>query len=453
MKWHDLKLQLPLTMTVLLIGEFGEELWRTEGHYHARRFSYLLIFLLLFAVVNLKKKYLNSENIFKLNFLKQIIFLVLVYWNYKIFRDPKVIYLEISWINYVFKYSSLLFCLIFSYFTMRPEKFLAKMGIPLFIIIFIFRILTIYGSPNPLIDVFTSNTAAVKSLLNFVNPYTIHYVDIYKGGYDYQPGLAYWPGIFLWQAPSFILFKDIRVFFILSEILILFGFLKLMKNLSIEKSLPILICLLWSFFPVQNFVLEQSWIDPGLMALTIWFCILLQEKKIYKSAIILGIIVATKQYAVVTAIIFIPYLIRALKIKRFISYVSLSLISFSIIILPFYLTANKQFIQMTITGPSLQAFRVDSFNLLAIAWNNYQDINFLPLTWIMPLFFLIISFIFVIYKKDFKDTVLGLFICYLGIFLFGKQAFCNYYFFLMIFLFIFFIFQLSRRDSQTLFEQ
>lgn len=453
MNWPIFKRQLPLVAIILLIGEFGEVLWRTEGHYHARRLSYTLGLVLLFMFSSINKRYLNLQNVFQLKFFKQTIFFILAYWNYKTFLDPKVIYLQISWINYLFKYSSLFFCVLFLGFIFKPKKFTPKMAWVILTVLLSFRILTLIGSPNPLIDVFTSNTDAVGQLLQLKNPYTFQYTDIYNGRYDYRPGLVYWPGIFLWQLPSFILFKDVRALFIFAEIMMLLAFLRLMKNLDVEKSLIWLICLLWSFFPVQNFVLEQSWIDPGLMALTAWFFVFMMEEKYYLSAVILGLMVSTKQYAVITAIIFIPHLLDKLKFKKFISFVFFSIISALALVLPFFLNNPQKFIEMTITVPSLQAFRSDSFSFIAVLWNNFNDINFSILTWLMPLLFLILSFIFVLFKKNLKNCALGLFYCYLGIFLFGKQAFCNYYFFLMIFLFIFLIFELSNKNSQSIFEK
>ena len=47
---------LPLFIAFLLYSELGENLWRTKGHYHARRFSYLLVAWLLFWAFNLKSR-------------------------------------------------------------------------------------------------------------------------------------------------------------------------------------------------------------------------------------------------------------------------------------------------------------------------------------------------------------------------------------------------------------
>lgn len=433
---------------VLLLAEFGETLWRTKGHYHARRMSYLLIVTLFFIGAQFYKHKIKSKKLPPNLLFKKIISLVIAYWCYKNFLDPKIIYLHHLWVKEIIRYSSLAIALFFIYFsyssTQGKNNLLSKAIIPLFLFLFIFRLLCLYGSPEPIIDVFTSNSDAIKYLLEGINPYTQEYRDIYAGRYDYKPGLVYWPGIFLWQAPSFFLFKDVRAFFILAEIFILFGFHRILKQFNINQEVIFLLLLSWSFFPIQNFILEQSWIDPALIATTLWVFIFIQEKRWAMASIAIGIMVATKQYAIITALLLVPYLWKQLKFKKLFFFVILSVFSASVIILPFFIGASEQFINMTIKVPSLQAFRPDSYSLIAILWNNYPQINFLPLTWIIPLLSLVTFFIYSCFKPSMKGTIYSLFWCYYLTFLFGKQAFCNYYFFLMIFLYLILFFELKE---------
>ena len=148
---------------------------------------------------------------------------------------------------------------------------------------FVAKGLVIRASPSPFIDVWTSSVAAVDFLLDGKNPYTQQYVDIYAGAYNYKPGMPYGPSFLLWSTLWASLFggqHDVRVGLAISEVLLSLSLGAIAWRRTGDLVLAGAIALVWSSNPIGLFVLEQSWIDPLLMAALVLSFWALSERRL-----------------------------------------------------------------------------------------------------------------------------------------------------------------------------
>jgi hypothetical protein len=430
---------LPLFIAFLLYSELGENLWRTKGHYHARRFSYLLVAWLLFWAFNLKSRIMAAiDKEVLIEWAQKALHLVLIYFFYKTARDPRVIYIESESINSVLKVTSL-FCAFGNlYLFFNPYAKNAQTLIRFFLsILFSQKIMVLFGSPNPLIDVFTSNTQGAQYFLKGINPYGASYQDIYAGKYDYAPGYVYWPVVVYLQSAFYYITNDIRWAHNFCDLLTLVALLKIF----IPRRVGLLMTLLWFALPTQNFVFEQAWIDPILVCATAWTFYFLREKNLVAAGLLLGIAVATKQYAGIMAILIGFSVLLNSGFGSFFKLTGYSLLSFLVLILPLFYWNPQAFIEMTVKVPLAQEFRYDSFSLAAILIKNYGFSASGKLFTIIPLVGLLLSLVVIKVKRNLP---LGLFLCFSLIFFFGKQAFCNYYYYLSFYFLLYLGFEYEK---------
>ncbi len=425
---------LLLLSSSLLLSELGESLWRTEGHYHARRFTYLLCTWLIFwALIFFKRK-----QTFNLDFLTKALSLVGIYWCYKLIRDPLVIYATNDTLTLFFKIT---FGTILTGIVFFKGKFNRSFFATTIALLFVLKILTLINSPAPHIDVFTSNTKAVQGFLNGLNPYQLSYDDIYNGQYDYSAGFAYWPGVLIAKTLGYLIYPDVRVVLIICDILSFFGILYLG---GVNKKVGLVFALYWFLFPVQNFVLEQAWVDPILVALTVWTFALISKRKFILAGLSLGAVCATKQYGGIIAIILGLELLMSGSFKEFGRLTISSMLTFTAIMAPFLIWDTPSLVQMSITTPLTQGYRADSFSLVAILIN-YWKISPSSILFSLPgLAALATSPLFI---RKFGAAI-ALFWVFSITFFFGKQAFCNYYYLLTIFLILFMI-QETKSEELT----
>lgn len=125
------------------------------------------------------------------------------------------------------------------------------------------RILMIFSSPAPRIDVFVSQTYAGQGLLNGFNIYAADGMPS-----PYAQGETFWhyaypPIVVYCNCLSWLLFKDVRGMWVLCD-LAAAGMLYLLarRNKSDNPVFAELLALAWLFMPRSLLVIEQSWTEP-----------------------------------------------------------------------------------------------------------------------------------------------------------------------------------------------
>jgi hypothetical protein len=292
-------------------------------------------------------------------------------------------------------------------------------------------------SPKPWIDVWVNNTAGVDHFLHGRNPYTQDYPDIYHGAYDYKAGFLYFPGILYWTAPFRWLLGDIRYGFVFANILIAGGAVFLSRHKQASWPTSLLFAILWLGFPVIFFVLEQAWIDPTLGAMAMLALLAVACRRWVICGLCLGGAVALKQYGCLIAFFSLIYIWHSNWRSRkdqglrpvITTAVSAAVVAL-VAVLPFALWDFGSFYSSTVGDYSVSAPRLDAYNATIYFAREYG--------WLMPasgrLAFAALGIFgsagLLLRRKrsDLSDVGLALFTSFGVAFLFGKWAFCNYYY-------------------------
>lgn len=303
-------------------------------------------------------------------------------------------------------------------------------------------VILLQADPSPTIDVFTSNTEAVKYLLQGLNPFAQAYQDIYAGRYAYHAGFAYWPGVLLWQTAAYAALGDIRYGFILAKLITVASVWLWARNIGSAKPLETsLLLLLFLFFPVGLFVLDQAWVDTLLImavAVTLcatgfgWFGV---------AGMVLGFLVSVKQYGVVFAVPFVAYVLLVHGRTAVTRVVAVSAVVFAVIVGPFAVWDWDGFIQMTITNTLGQPARTDALTLTAWILRSHGSV---PPGLMVGLTLGVVALaswgmwrslaVPLTTAAGWSVLLRVVSVWHAAVFLFGQQAFCNYYYYLVFFL-------------------
>ena len=279
----------------------------------------------------------------------------------------------------------------------------------------------ISASPAPAIDVHAVLTLGTDYLLNFHNPYTGTYPEIYGGVYGYVPSFSYWPGSLYVFAPFRFFGFDVRSALLLFDTLTagllgLIAFRKFgpsnnkrfinstsnsltsnsltsnsitsnsitskpitskpitstLESSTLESSnfgIPFSYTLLWITLPVSFFVLEQAWLDTLIItgAVGLLFCLLTDR---FKTAALVAAWVATvKQYASLYVFFALfEFCSRAQRrdrgLHKIFKPVGIGVLTLSALVLPFLILDWKAMYEATIgifTQPT--PFRMDVLSL------------------------------------------------------------------------------------------
>lgn len=307
------------------------------------------------------------------------------------------------------------------------------------------RVLVLYASPRPFIDVFTSSVQAVNYLLAGKNPYEQSYLDIYAGRYDYKPSFPYLPGYLLWASGWAALFRgahDVRASLLLAELLAAGCLFGMMRRLRVELSTAGLAVVLWLSFPISLFVLEQAWIDTLLLMAFAGAAWALAARKWALSGALLGLACGTKQYAFVGALFALVFVWRNGGRRAALGSLSAAAGVVALLFAPFALANLGRFYAFTVGVASGLLPRTDALTLMAFLGDKLH----LPpeaLAGRLSLPFTLLSLLvlggllFWLGRKkapSLGELFVALSACYGWLLLLAKQAFCNYYHFLAFFL-------------------
>jgi hypothetical protein len=284
-------------------------------------------------------------------------------------------------------------------------------------------------SPKPFIDVFFNNTSATDYLLQGKNPYPQAYTELYQGAFGYKPGFLYFPGTFLGLVVGRALFGDIRAGMLLA---LAIGALALSWATLREKldarwryGLPTLALA----FAVMPFVVEQSWIDPLLVAPTILAAVLVSERRWIGAGIAFGILIATKQYGFVMAGLLGLWGLRLDARSALSRAAPVAACTALAILAPFALANPDVFYASTVVSQMKPAMRLDAFNLAVHLARNDMALP-VPVALALSASGGIFSAAWLAIRKrpGLADAAAALFASFATAFLFGKWAFCNYWY-------------------------
>ncbi|WP_127717876.1 hypothetical protein [Halobacteriovorax sp. HLS] len=411
----------PYTFILLL----GYSLRRTHGFIKTNHLIYISLGLLFFIIHHFRNKQLKLSSVY--------LSVIYVVFSALLTISPDLFYPKVESITYfirVISFLNIINALSFFFKKSRVAELFNKISPIIFSSNLLCYLLVITASPNPLIDVYTVTQEGADFLLNGINPYSSQYSDIFNGRYGYVAGYVYWPGILLTLSPFKWVLSDVRYFYVVSYILTLIAFNKLMLGEKIKQETRKIFLLLWMSFPVVYFVLEQTWTENLIIAQLSTLLLLLQRRRFYFAAIVLGFLCATKQYNLFLAILTCAYAFTHLRIKTFFTFLLICALSAIIIFTPFLIWNHHDFIQVTLVDLLRYEPRADSLSWASWLFHHYQIR--IPSLISMSIYLLptLIGSYFIVLKKknDLRELIFWLITTYFCVFLFGKQAFCNYYY-------------------------
>ena len=289
-------------------------------------------------------------------------------------------------------------------------------------------------SPEPPMDVHIFQKQGAEALLHGENPYSITtYPDLYgEGSGLYAPGLVedgyltfgftYPPLSILMALPGHLL-GDYR--YVQLACMVLAALLVVMIRPNKVTTLAAMLMLL---NPRALFILAAGWTDPYVLML-LGLVVLLAVRHSPVLPIALGLLVAIKQHLVLALPLALAALNGGLNLAGRWRIFALSVATAVIVSAPMILWNIDDFVRSAIALHLEQPFRPDSMSYLA--WLGQGDEPWLP-TWVG--FALLLPTALATLWKLGRSTaafVTTLAITYFVFFLFSKQAFIHYYYFVM----------------------
>lgn len=410
----------------LFIAILGYSLWRSQGIYHHDAIAWVSAITLItyFRVGSPAVR----ERPDRFLWLCLLIFVELG------FHDPKVAYLQFPNTSTFLRITSLAagICAVAVWGVAKTDRF--RLLIFLFLL-FVFaessaRAIVLWASPHPQIDVFSILTESAKYLLEGKSPYGQTYTNIYAGqGREFGanlPSIPYLPALFLWTVPA-SLFGDVRLAFLVADLGIAALLFWLGRGAGKNSPFAFLPAMLWLANPVGLFVLEQAWIDTLLLICSLAAIWAATKRRWWVCGLAMGMLLATKQYAIVFALPALVYLERTEGRRLAGRVFAIALGTFLILVAPFLIVDARTFLHSTLGAVGALEPRYDALTLTA--WlhraTNTELPNFVP-------YAVLIAMMGGSLKRLARDpswssvcaqTALIL----TAVFLVSKQAFCNYY--------------------------
>jgi hypothetical protein len=291
----------------------------------------------------------------------------------------------------------------------------------------------IHYSPDPAIDVHMFHRYSIAALRSGVDPYAITFPDIYNNAQFYGPGLSlngrlqfgfpYLPLSLLAVLPGQLIGKDPRY-----AQLVAIELAAILMALSRFDGFGMIAAALYLTMPRTFFVLEQSWTEPilvlGLAAVVFAACR-------HSRAVpwLFGAFIALKQY-LVFALLAAPLLVPSPRDRRqLLTLLTKAAIVGVAVTLPFFLWNPAAFWRSVVTLQFHQPFRTDALSVLS--WWAARGHDQPPAL----IAFLAAGIASSLALWRLPRTPAGfsaaIAITFFAFFVFNKQAFSNYYFFVI----------------------
>lgn len=310
---------------------------------------------------------------------------------------------------------------------------LRRSGPPLLLLIhFGLGVWIVNGSPNPFIDVYVFQERGIEALLEGANPYAAVMPNIYGAGAGYGAELMIgdeltfgypYPPLALLLAAAGHVFGDLRYAHVAAGTLA--GALLIAARPGRIATLAVAVLL---FSPRVFFVYEQSWIEPfvvlGLAGVA--FCAVRRPRALPYA---FGLLCALKQY-----LVFLPLLIPLLLARPFswreaIAFGARAGAVVAILLIPPLLIEVRPYWYSMVEVQFLQPFRTDALSFL-VTWTRQGHPA--PGSW--PGFVLTpIAIGLTLWRlpRTPSGFAAAVALVYTIFFAFNKQAFCNYYYFVI----------------------
>ncbi|HEY2586561.1 MAG TPA: hypothetical protein VGI81_12425 [Tepidisphaeraceae bacterium] len=302
----------------------------------------------------------------------------------------------------------------------------------------------VHASPDPHIDVWVFESDAARQLLRGHNPYAMTFPDIYHStlpghqqvygsglvvGDRCQFGFPYPPVTLLLTTLGYLLGGDPRYAQVCA--LALAG---LFIALSGRGRIALLAAALLLLTPRVFFVIGRAWTEPFavmLLAATI-FCAVRRSRWL---PVALGLFLATKQYLVLAVPFTFFLLPPGWKWRDWIGLLVKSATVAAIVTLPFALWDFHAFWKSTVTVQQIAPFRWDSLSYI-VWWgfHGHGEQVKLPNYAVLPATIASLAALgFALWRspRTAAGFAASLALLSLAFFAFNKQAFCNYYIFVI----------------------
>lgn len=278
----------------------------------------------------------------------------------------------------------------------------------------------ILASPNPAIDVYTILRQAPDKLLQGINPYDTDYLTVFPD----VPGdyYAYWPASIILMLPVVATLGDPRILLILADIAAAF----LIYLIGGKNKPSATLALIYLFRPLSLYVIEASWLTPvNFFIICLIIYSLMKKYSPLITGILLGILTSVQFFFIILFFFVGKYLNWH---KKFIFGFITTVLVF---VLPFFILNPEKFFRQTIwvyfQNPPHRSILIHnslSLNTLFFSLTGQDLPSILP--------FLIAFFLFIVIvikqKKDLSQVAANITLFFYTAFIFGRQAFVNYYY-------------------------
>ena len=390
-------------------------------------FSFFVLFLVLIFLILFFLRWdiflLGFPNILEFSSILLLIFVMLSFLLYGGIYQVKgaEFYLSQFLLGVAFLFSAL--------YLFDVPRILRLNFLLLFLIAVTVRILVVFSSPEPIIDVYHITKIAPTVLLNGINPYSYKgYPELYRSISSNNYG--YLPVSFLFFLPFVSIFHDPRAALILAEIafFIILYFILRHSGFAREYKLDQIIPLLFLYNPRFSFITEQSWIDIlPILFISLFVVALIFWRNWLIPALFFGLALASKTYYL------LPMSLFLVRVKNHgLKLAAGSLVFFFFFLMPFYFWSPKDFVHSTILYPlSFQSLRLDlihqSLTLNSFVFRYFHfDLPFFLILIILAAFYLLI---FLRQERGLDSFLRASFIWFFIFFFLNREAFINYYYF------------------------
>lgn len=278
----------------------------------------------------------------------------------------------------------------------------------------------IVAAPAPEIDVFPMFQESAAYLLDGLNPYTTPVTDPYGGTRDYGYavlGYAYPPLNLYLHTIAYALTHDVRYASLAAEAVAVFALLRL----GAATKRGAWAALLFLAFPRGPFVLEQAWTEPfiaGGYALTTLLAVRRPGSR--QLAMVYGLMLGLKQYLVY-------FVLHGLMLERRPGRIALAALAVVVPTVPFLVVDAKSFLDYAVLFQLNTPFRPDGLTLPA---GLYALTGITIGKGLAAGVGLVVALVtgWVLRGRGVFGWVLATTLTTFALFLFGSQAFANYYY-------------------------
>jgi hypothetical protein len=405
-----------------------------HGGFPVATFFLTATFIFLACVFAIRKKWNDTApiNTLRLFLFVQLVLVVIGNFSFKhsVFRYTQET-------QHVIVYQSLLYATIliflFSLFLKQGAFVLYR---ALLVTSALLSMVVIYCSVITGIDTHLFLNMASDYLLQGNNPYNYNYPDIYGGEFTQVYGdkyyFNYWPMALYICAPFRLVFGDVRVAFVLAQLIFVVILIRNKNKLNLQQ--VILISVLWLTNIIMMYVNERSWLDALAVPFFLSALIFLKNKKYMWSAILIGLMASLKLYYVFALPFFGIYFLREKKWKE----IFVMGLTFIITFIPFAIASFDDLYQSTITFINSTKIREDSLSVVSMIKRLFDK----DLSGLGTIFTFVAMGVFYVLFWRSRNHVLNMAkyinLTFFVIFLLSKQSFCNYFYFNMVCCFVIF---------------